>query len=72
MNILYYYYHLIPFLYFFMFFYYSNYVQEMDDSYLRTAQAVKQEDAAVEEVPERAAMLEAMRKEFPTIDITAR
>ena len=44
----------------------------MNDSYVRTAQAVQQEDAALEEVPERAAMLEAIRREFPTIDITAR
>ena len=34
----------------------------MNDSYVRTAQAVQQEDAALEEVPERAAMLEAMRR----------
>lgn len=44
----------------------------MYDSHLRTLQAVNLEDNALEEVPERAAMLEAMRNEFPNIDITAR
>ena len=44
----------------------------MYDSHLRTLQASTTEDLAMEEVPERAAMLEAMRKEFPKIDFTAR
>jgi hypothetical protein len=30
------------------------------------------EDLALEEVPERAEMMEAMRKEFPNINITAK
>ena len=44
----------------------------MYDSYLRTLHASTVEDTAIEEVPERAAMLEAMRKEFPKIDFLAR
>jgi hypothetical protein len=44
----------------------------MNISYARTLSAASCEDRAIAEVPERAAMLEAMRREFPNIDITAK
>jgi hypothetical protein len=44
----------------------------MNSSYARTLSAASCEDRAIAEVPERAAMLEAMRREFPHIDITAK
>jgi hypothetical protein len=44
----------------------------MHSSYARTLSAASCEDKAIAEVPERAAMLEAMRREFPHIDITAK
>ena len=46
--------------------------QDMNESHARTHQAAVLEDSAIRDVPERAAMLEAMRKEFPHIDITAK
>ena len=39
---------------------------------MRTSAAVLLEDDALNLVPERAGMLEAMRKEFPHIDITTK
>jgi hypothetical protein len=44
----------------------------MSVSQVRTSAAVEQEDDALNIVPERAGMLEAMRKEFPHIDITTK
>jgi hypothetical protein len=38
----------------------------------RTRHAANQEDLAMEEVPERAEMIAAMRKEFPHIDFSAK
>ena len=44
----------------------------MRHSQAHTTTAVNQEDDALDLVPERAGMLEAMRREFPHIDITTK
>lgn len=44
----------------------------MSKSQVRTSAAVVLEDDALDLVPERAEMLEAMRKKFPHIDITTK
>lgn len=44
----------------------------MSISQVRISAAVELEDEALNIVPERAGMLEAMRKEFPHIDITTK
>jgi len=42
------------------------------EAYQRTQDAANQEDRAIAEVPERAEMLEALRRQFPNIDFTAK
>ena len=49
-----------------------SYVKSFIESELRTRQAANEEDTAVEEVPQRAEMLESLRKEFPRIDFTSK
>ena len=49
-----------------------SYVKSFIESELRTRQAANEEDRAVEEVPQRAEMLESLRKEFPRIDFTSK
>ena len=44
----------------------------MKKSETNVMSAVIQEDLAIQEVPERAEMLAKLRKEFPSIDFTAR
>ena len=48
------------------------YVKSFIESELRTREAANEEDKAVEEVPQRAEMLESLRKEFPRIDFTSK
>lgn len=49
-----------------------NYLQEFASAENRTREQAKIEHEAVEIVPERGAMLEALRDEFPHINFTSK